>query len=58
MEMLMQLPLPLLHIMRDIRLEQLEEQKREMDKSMSTVPNTGGVPINPSGAQELMDELS
>ena len=63
----MQLPVPLLHIMRDIRIEQLEEQKRQMDQSVNTPANAGVVPqnqqpvtpmITPDSLQELTDELS
>jgi hypothetical protein len=67
MDVLMQLPVPLLHIMRDIRIEQLEEQKRQMDQSVNTPANAGVVPqnqqpvmpmISPDSLQELTDELS
>jgi hypothetical protein len=61
MDVLLQLPVPLLHIMRDIRIEQLEEQKRQMDQqqnSMNSPANAGVVPVIPAeGLQELTDEL-
>jgi len=61
MDVLLELPVPLLHIMRDIRIEQLEEQKKQMDQSMNTPAVAGAVPsLNGlgQGLEELTDELS
>ena len=62
MDVLLNLPVPLLHIMRDIRMEQLEEQKRQMDQSVNTPANAGAVPppggISQEGLDELANELS
>ena len=61
MDVLLELPVPLLHIMRDIRMEQLEEQKRQMDQSQNSLNNPqqpGVVPTIPAeGLQELADGL-
>ena len=61
MDVLLSLPVPLLHIMRDIRMEQLEEQKRQMDQSQNGRNNPqqqGVIPSIPAeGLQELTDEL-
>jgi hypothetical protein len=61
MDVLLELPVPLLHIMREIRIEQLEEQKRQMDQSQSGLNNPhqqGVIPTIPAeGLQELTDEL-
>ena len=56
----MQLPLPLLHIMRDIRMEQLEEQRKEMETSnIGGAPANAGVPTSFSGdVDDLMEDLS
>lgn len=61
MDVLLQLPVPLLHIMRDIRIEQLEEQKKQMDQQqniMNSPANAGVVPaVSADSLQELTDEL-
>lgn len=61
MDVLLELPVPLLHMMRDIRIEQLEEQKRQMDQSVNTPAQAGAVPQMPQGGislEDLADELS
>ena len=60
----MELPLPLLHIMKDIRIEQLEEQKKQIDQQQNSLNNSppGVVPtapsVNPVELQDLANELS
>ena len=56
----MQLPLPLLHIMRDIRMEQLEEQRKEMETSNvgGTPANAGVLPSISGDVDDLMEDLS
>jgi hypothetical protein len=61
MDVLLELPLPLLHIMRDIRMEQLEEQKRQMEQGANTPANAGVPPLpmmSPDGLEDLTNELS
>ena len=58
MDVLLELPLPLLHIMRDIRMEQLEEQKRQMEQGTNTPANAGVPPLPADGLEDLTNELS
>lgn len=64
MEVLLQLPLQQVHIMRDIRLKQIEEQQKQTEKehAQASAPAKAGVhpglSIPAHGFEDLMDELS
>lgn len=65
MDILLQLPLQQLHIMRDIRIKQLEEQQREMaNTTRGSAPpaSAGGMPRTPqipsTAVEDLITELS
>lgn len=65
-ETLGQMPLPFVHILRDMRLKQLEAKKQYQEQQMATqqqrTPNTKQPQQSPmfdeSAVQELVDELT
>lgn len=62
MEILLNLPVKLLNIMKDIRMKQLQEQQRSLEeKSAVKAPQPRGQqqPVIPAGGlSDLIDELS
>lgn len=63
MDVLGQLPMQLLHIMRDIRMEQLEEQRRQVESqtNQNNSPHNGAVIpqniVGGSGLEDMLEEL-
>ena len=58
MEIIGELPLPLLHVMRDIRMKELEEQNRDMQSSGPAPASAGGPPFVGGDVDELLEDLS
>lgn len=52
------MPLPFVHILRDIRKKQIEHQNKEMNKSSNINNNMLPRGINPSAFDDIMDELT
>lgn len=57
-EMLVQMPLPFVHCLRDIRLKQLEEQKRKQDIASAQMHRTMNSGNNPQQHQPKMPSFS
>lgn len=68
MDMLVQLPRPFVHRLRDIRIKQLEEQQKEQERMMKEqeraqnrampVPNVPRPSIGGASLEDFIDELT
>lgn len=63
MEILMQLPQQQVHILRDIRLKQIEEQNKQMQAQLPQTPgnnNHPGAPVGIPGTafEDLVNEIT